>query len=60
MSAVKKPFWSELEQRELFGEDSGITTEEAFEMLESHGINYIAWDGNINACYMRWLFLHVK
>ncbi len=59
MSAVRKPFWSELEERALFADDN-ITTEEAFEILDAHGIGYIAWDDKLNAQYARWLFANLE
>lgn len=60
MGAVKNHFHDEIEQMALFGRDSNLSEDEAFEILDSEGVDEITWSDSLNNAYATWQYLHLK
>lgn len=50
----------EAEQRSLFEWNSELSSDEAYEALESYGIDKISWDEDLNRAYAQWIALSIK
>lgn len=51
---------NEAEERALFSGCSNISEDEAFEILEADGINFITWSPALNRKYALWQYFTLK
>ena len=60
MSKAQQKTMNEAEERALFSGCSDLGEDEAFEILDAAGINFITWSPSLNRRYALWQYFTTK